>query len=384
MALIVVSGALANKPGNGGAAWTRLSWLLGLKRLGHEVYFIEQIAANACSDAAGSPCDLADSVNAAFFRHVAGRFGFAATAALVCEDDLKSIGLPVTELTDVAAAADLLVNISGHLTLEALKPRLRRRVFLDLDPGYTQIWHTQRLAERQLRGHEFYFTVGENIGTPGCSVPVGDIRWRTIRQPVLLDEWPASFADGLERFTTVADWRGAFGRIEYDGAVFGVKAHEFRKFVAMPARTGERFEIALNVHAADRADAESLRRHGWTVVDPKSVACTPDRFRSYIQGAGAEFSVAQGIYVETGSGWFSDRTVRYLASGKPALVQDTGFGRTYPSGRGLVPFATVDEAVKGAQSIAADYGGHARAARAIAEQFFDSDKVLPELLQQVL
>src|SRR6266545_867805 len=380
MALIVVSGALANKPGNGGAAWTRLSWLLGLKRLGHEVYFIEQIARNACADAAGSPCDLADSVNAAYFRHVAGRFGFANMAALVCDDNLESVGLLATELADVADTADLLVNISGHLTLEELKPRFRRSVFIDLDPGYTQIWHAQQLAERQLQGHQFYFTVGENIGTPGCSIPVGDIRWQPIRQPVLLGEWPASFDDSLARFTTVADWRGAFGRVEYDGAVFGVKAHEFRKFVTIPAQTGERFEIALNVHGADRADVESLRQNGWTVVDPKSVACDPDRFRGYVQGSSAEFSVAQGIYVDTRSGWFSDRTVRYLASGKPVLVQDTGFGRTYPTGRGLLPFLTVDEAGTGARSIAADYSLHARAARAIAEEFFDSGKVLPALL----
>src|SRR6266542_2716198 len=148
MALIVVSGALANKPGNGGAAWTRLSWLLGLKRLGHEVYFIEQIARSACADAAGSPCDLADSVNAAYFRHVAGRFGFANMAALVCDDNLESVGLLATELADVADTADLLVTVSLQFTLEELSPRFRSSVFIAHDPGFRQLWHSQPLADR--------------------------------------------------------------------------------------------------------------------------------------------------------------------------------------------------------------------------------------------
>lgn len=383
MSLIVVCGALANKPGNGGAAWTRLSWPLGLRRLGYDVYFVEQIAAGTCTDASGAKCELDQSVNLAYFRHVTERFGLGSSSALVSEEDGRSVGPSPKELVDIADAADVLVNISGHLTLDWLKRRFRKRVFIDQDPGYTQFWQVEGLAKERLRDHHFYFTVGENIGTPECGIPIGNIEWRTIRQPVVLDEWPASPCGSDARFTTVASWRGPYGRVTHDGVQYGLKAHEFRKFLALPRLTGQPFEIALAVDSADRPDVESLRRNAWNVVDPKSVACDPFAFRRYVQQSGAEFSVAQGIYVETQSGWFSDRTVRYLASGKPALVQDTGFCRNYPTGRGLVPFRTLEDAVRGAGLIIRDYEVHARSARAIAEEFFDSDKVVATLLQNV-
>jgi hypothetical protein len=379
---IVVAGALANKPGNGGAAWTRLSWALGLKRLGCDVYFVEQIDARAMTDAA-----------VAWFAHVTGSFGLADTSALIAEEDGHAVragsdagsagsGLGVKELIDVADGADLLVNISGHLTLHALKPRFRARAFIDLDPGYTQFWHAQGLAEDRLRDHHAYFTVGENIGRPGCGVPTGGIAWRPIRQPVVLDEWPVNGKVPM-RFTTVASWRGPYGRVTHDGQTLGLKAHEFRKFVTLPAVTGHDFEIALDVDPADRQDVDALRDHDWRVVDPRAVAGDPFAFRRYIQESAAECSVAQGIYVETRTGWFSDRTVRYLASGKPALVQDTGFTETYPTGRGLVAFRTLDEAARGADLIMRDYEAHARAARAIAEHWFDSDRVLTDLLRRM-
>jgi hypothetical protein len=383
MPLIVVAGALANKPGNGGAAWTRLSWVLGLRQLGCDVYFVEQIAPEACVDAAGARCDLEGSVNLRYFEGITARFGLQGRSALIADGVGQAAGVPLCELTQIADAADLLVNISGHLTLEALKPRCRRRAFIDLDPGYTQFWQAQGLATPRLRDHHAYFTVGENIGTPDCDVPTGDLAWRPIRQPVLLDEWPVVRHDGPVRFTTIASWRGPYGRVTHDGRQFGVKAHEFRKFVSLPTLARQAFEIALDVDPADGRDLESLRHHRWTVVDPHDVAGDPDTFRRYIQDSSAECSVAQGIYVETRSGWFSDRTVRYLASGKPVLVQDTGFGRTYPTGCGLVPFRTLDEAARGATRIAENYEAHARAARAIAEAYFDANTVLSSLLDQM-
>jgi hypothetical protein len=413
MSLIVVCGALANKPGNGGAAWTRLSWALGLRRLRCEVFFVEQIAAATCVDAAGEKCDFERSTNLTYFKHVTDRFGLSDRSALIAENGRRSAGLGWGELLDLADEADLLVNISGHLTVDPLKARFKKRVFLDLDPGYTQFWCAAGLAEEHLRDHHFYFTIGENIGRPGCEIPLAGVPWRPIRQPVVLDEWPvvndqprlltctsALPTDAIEpsatashedvpraaeprRFTTVASWRGPYGRVTHNGVQFGVKAHEFRKFLALPMRSDHEFEIALDVDPADRQDAESLTGHGWRIVDPRLVAADPFAFRRYIQESSAEFSVAQGIYVDTRSGWFSDRTVRYLASGKPVLVQDTGFGETYPVGCGLVPFRTLAEAVSGAERINRDYARHARAARQIAEGFFDSDKVLQSLLQAV-
>ena len=162
-----------------------------------------------------------------------------------------------------------------------------------------------------------------------------------------------------------------------------MKVHEFRKFVDLPRQVQQTFEIALNIHPADTKDLNLLLQHGWEIVDPRTVVPDPIAFRCYVQTSGAEFSVAQGVYVETKSGWFSDRTVRYLASGKPVLVQDTGFSRNYPVGDGLVAFRTLGEAVVGAERIADDYDRHCRAARSLAEAHFDSDRVLGGFAEQV-
>jgi len=383
MATIVISGALANKPANGGAAWTRLSWALGFKRLGYDVTFVEQIAPSTCVDGSGSPCAVEDSLNLAYFTAVTEQFEL--NAALIVEGERRSIGTPWEQLLDTAQAAEMLVNISGHLTCEALKPRFRRRVFIDLDPGYTQFWHVAGLAEDRLRDHDCYFSVGENIGQPFCAIPHGDIAWRPIRQPVVLEDWPlVAFTPAPTRFTTIASWRGPLGRVTHDQRMFGVKAHEFRKFAALPTLSDSTFEIALDVDPADRRDVDALRQHRWCVVDPKCVVADPLAFRRYVQHSSAEFSVAQGIYVETESGWFSDRTVRYLASGRPAVVQDTGWSRRYPSGQGLLRFRTLDEALEAAGDVERRYPEHAKAARAIAEEFFDSNKVLSELLETVV
>jgi hypothetical protein len=257
----------------------------------------------------------------------------------------------------------------------------RRKAFVDLDPGFTQIWHTSGSKAARLDGHDVYFTVGENIGTGSCSIPTAGIEWRPVRQPVLLDEWPVCDEGDPERFTTVSSWRGPYGRVEQNGVSFGVKAHEFRRFIDLPERAAQKFEIALDIHPADERDRAGLVDRGWTVVDPKMAAPDPWTFRRYVQTSGAECSAAQGVYVQTRSGWVSDRTVRYLASGKPALVQDTGSTR-YPVGEGLLTFSTLDEARAGAARISRDYDAHRQAARAIAEEWFDSDKVLSEFIDQ--
>lgn len=382
---IIISGALANKWRNGGGAWERLSWATGLRRLGFDVYFFEQITPKACVDARGASTDFADSVNLSWFQSVTKWFGLADRSALIYDSGERCAGMPWPRVREVAESADLLVNLSGHLTLEPLLGRIRRKAYIDVDPGFTQFWHADPACEFQVGGHDFYFTIGENIGTAGCDIPTGGIPWRPTRQPVVLEDWPvASVHDSAEkRFTTIASWRGPYGPIQHGDVTLGVKVHEFRKFIGLPRRSPHPFEIALSIHPADAKDLSSLREHGWRITDPSAVAATPAEFRSYIQQSAAEFSVAQGVYVQTNSGWFSDRTVRYLASGKPALVQDTGFGRNLPVGEGLVAFRTLDEAVDGAQRIMRDYAEHCRAARALAESDFAAEHVLNRLVQDV-
>jgi len=380
----VVSGALANKYGNGGGAWERLSWATGLRRLGLDVHFVEQIAPGACVDASGAVTSFADSINLAWFRSVTRWFGLADRSTLVCDGGEQCAGLPWRRLLEVAASAELLVNLSGHLTLAPVLDRVRRKAYVDVDPGFTQFWHAAGNPGPRLAGHDFYFTIGENIGTPDCPVPTGGIPWRPTRQPVVLEQWPVGQTGmSAPRFTTVASWRGPYGPVTFGGRTYGLKVHEFRKLLELPRRCRQSFEVALDIHPADEKDLTALRANGWRVVDPRAVAGDPAAFHRYVQGSSAEFSVAQGIYVDTNSGWFSDRTVRYLASGKPALVQDTGFGRNLPVGEGLLAFQALDEAADGAERIARDYDRHCRAARAIAEEHFDSGKVLGRLLREV-
>jgi hypothetical protein len=369
MSAVVVGGALANKAGSGGEAWVRLSWIRGLQRLGLDVWFAEELTSSTVTDD-----------NVAYFRGVTAQFGLADRASLLVEGEAV-VGVPAEDLLALAESATL-VNISGHLADPPLLDRFRRRVMVDIDPGFTQYWHATGDPGARVDGHDVHFTIGENIGTPGCPIPTGGVRWLPVRQPVVLADWPVVEASNPERFTTVANWRGPFGPVEVDGRTFGLKVHEFRKVIELPSQSPHTFEIALNIHPDDHGDRAALVEHGWHLVDPSPVATEPEAFREYVQGSGAEFSVAQGMYVETCSGWFSDRSVRYLASGRPVLVQDTGFGRSLPVGEGVVAFRTLDEAVAGADRIVVDYAAHAAAARKVAEQQFGSDRVLSRLCDE--
>ena len=377
---IIVSGALANKHRHGGEAWVRLNWLLGFRALGFDVHFIEQIAGESCVDVRGESTSFATSANLAHFRSVTAEFGIEDRATLICDGGAEIFGLGKSGLADFARGTDLLVNISGHLTFPPVFERVKRRAYVDIDPGFTQFWHAAGNKGARLDGHDCFFTVGENIGAADCTIPTCGIEWRKTRPPVLLEHWPRAGVVGFDRFTTVASWRGAFGPVRFGDATFGLKVHEFRKFIELPRRTGHRFGIALDIHPSEEKDIAALRANGWQLDDPLRSAGTPCAFRTYIQNSSAEFSVAQGIYVQTNSGWFSDRTAHYLASGRPALVQETGFSPNIPCGAGLLAFRTFDEAVAGAAAITGDYQKHCRAARALAENVFDSRRVLRQFL----
>ena len=366
---IILSGAVANKAGQGGEAWVRLNWMLGLRQLGHDVLFVEQLQP-------GAPAAAVD-----FFRDTMNRHGLAESATLLGGDGALC-GPALPRVLEFASGADALVNISGHLAFEPVMERVRRRVYVDIDPGFTQIWHAQG-AKLGLERHDVHFTIGENIGTPGCAIPTCGFAWRKVRPPVVLDAWPAVGGAAFDRFTTVANWRGSYGPLEFEGRTFGLKVHEFRKCMALPRETGLPFEIALGIHPGDHADLAALRDAGWRITDPAQASGSTDAFADFVRGSGAEFSVAQGVYVHTHSGWFSDRTAVYLASGRPALVQDTGFTRSLPAGEGLLAFRTPGEAAAGAEAITRDYARHCAAARALAETHFDSRQILSRVLAEI-
>lgn len=382
MTTIIVGGALANKPLNGGEAWVRLNWVLGFKQLGFNVVFVEQISRDFCVDPHGQPAPIEASLNLDYFRKVTAEFGLAGAVTLLDTNGKHIYGLERDALLERAGSAELLVNISGHLTWEPLLRRVQRRAYVDIDPGYTQFWHADRTIPFEIRDHDFYFTIAGNIGRPDCPIPTDGIAWKTVRQPVVLEHWPIAHSTDCKRFTTVASWRGAFGPIRVGRKMYGVKAHAFREFAQLPRRAPQTFEMALNIHPADVKDRTLLQQNGWRLVDPLVVAADPHKFRRYIQQSGAEFSAAQAIYTDTNCGWFSDRTTRYLASGKPTLVQETGFSRYLPCGEGLLSFSTMQEAVEGAARIEREYEAHCRAARDLAERYFEARSVLGQFLEQ--
>jgi hypothetical protein len=190
-------------------------------------------------------------------------------------------------------------------------------------------------------------------------------------------------AAGGRRFTSVASWRGPFAPIEYEGVTYGLRVHEFRRFAELPRRCQEQFEVALDIHEAETADLELLRANGWLLADPSVEAADPLAYRDYVQRSKAELMIAKGMYVKSRSGWFSDRSICYLASGRPVVAQETGFSDRYPTGEGLLSFEDLDDAVAAVEQVAGDERRHARAARRLAEEHFDSDRVLRRLLQEL-
>lgn len=363
---LIVAGAIAAKAGNAGGVWERFSYAAGLRRLGFEVLFVEEVAA------------VPDAAALRWFDAAAAFFGFD-TAAVMVGPAGWARGRDRAAIRQSVAAAELLVNLSGNLRAADLVEAARATAFIDVDPGFTQVWHADPGTPYAVPRHDHYFTIGENIDRAGCPIPTGGLPWKPTRQPLLLDHWPTTPSARCRRFTTIAAWRGPYGPLVHDGVTYGLKVHEFRSLLDLPSRVAAAFELALEIHPGDAGDRVALEAAGWSLVPPTNAVPTPAAFRDYIQRSDAEFSVAQGIYAHAASGWFSDRSTRYLASGKPVLVQDTGLA-TVPTGEGVVTFRTLDDAVAGAERIIRDYVTHARAARRIAETHFSSDIVLRNLL----
>jgi hypothetical protein len=370
---VLLSGMVAGDPHHGGATWAVLQYALGFRRLGCAVTLVEPVAAR------GNP--LAASAATAYFRAVAARFGLTDSAALLYEATRETVGLPYPRLVDAARRADVLVNVAGMLTDPDLAGPPRTRVYLDLDPGFVQVWHAQGIDMR-FAGHTHFVTVGQNVGRPGCPVPTCGRDWVPTLPPVVLAEWPVGAGVEFDGLTTVANWRG-YGSAEHGGVFYGQKAHSFRPLFGLPSRVPVRFRPALAIHPGEVADVAALAANGWDVLDPAAVAGTPDAYRNFVCGSWAELGVAKSGYVNSRCGWFSDRSACYLAAGRPVVAQDTGFGDAVPTGEGLLSFRTADDAAAAVEAVRADYPRHARAARHLAAEVFDSDRVLPRLLRSV-
>jgi hypothetical protein len=380
VATVVISAYnVANTPDFGGHFWVYMQYAHGLRSLGCEVFWLERFGReNARNDAA--------SAAATFFRRME-RFGFGGRAILYEPVDgherLRFLGMDEAGAERVFRRADLLLNF--HYAIDpTLLGRFRRTALVDIDPGLLQFW----ISRGQLRvpPHDLNLTIGETVGTPAATFSDCGMSWTHTRPPVCLDLWPYSSAPGRRRrFTTVSSWLGGEYLTEGERVLLeNDKRVSFLRFLDLPRRTTAELELSLYFkpapNAPDAGDWALLESKGWRVRHARDVAGTPEAYRAYITASRGEFSCVKPSCLHFRNAWVSDRTLCYLASGKPAVVQDTGPSSFLPSGEGLIRFASVEEAAEALAAIEADYDHHRRAARAIAEEFFDARIVLAEAL----
>jgi hypothetical protein len=383
---IITSGLIATYP-LGGVAWDYAQYAAGLQRLGHDVLYLEDTG-HWLYDAVNQTYTDDASHNVGYLAGVMDFFGLGDRWSLRDPKD-RYWGRSESEVADWCAGADLVLNISGSLWPRDAYQKARCKVYLDSDPAYTQA-KIHRVLDGQpgpneahslecMKLHDRFFTFGENIGQPDCPIPTDLFQWRITRQPVLLNEWEnqkSKIKNQKFPWTTVMSWKIDERPPEIAGCVLGAKDREFEKFMELPRKTSVPLELAVS----GRAPREALAANGWRLVDGYAVSSDAEVYRDYILRSRGEWSVAKQAYVATCSGWFSCRTACYLAAGKPAVVQDTGWSKFYPSGRGLLAFSTLEEATAAIASVERDYAAHCRAAHEVAAEFFDAGKVLKKLL----
>lgn len=381
---IVYAGYLVRCP-LGGYAWQVLHYLTGLRALGWDVFFYEDTGhTEHAFDPERGLSDVDYGYGCRFVESFLGRHGFGDRWVFhdVRRDAYAGLDRDATE--QLFREARVLINAGGVHRFAPERRQGKTCVYIDMDPAFTQL----RLAggdaqlDELLREHDRLFTFGENIGTARCTVPSGLLDWRPTRQPVALEYWPVEPLPDDAAFTTIGRWDSGGRDVELDGQLYTWrKRTEWQKLMDLPARTGARFDIAMDVH--DPADRAQLVANGWQVRDPVALSADPDAYRRFIQGSAGEVSTAKDVNVRLRSGWFSDRSACYLAAGRPVIVQDTAFDDVLPTGEGLLSFRTLDEAVAAVTAVRADPARHGRAARAIAERYFAAPDVLSALLAQL-
>jgi hypothetical protein len=373
---IVCSGFLIRYP-LGGFSWHHLQYLVGLQRMGHEVTYFEDYGwPNSCYDPARGDMTADPGYGIAYLLSLLRPYGLDGRWCYLAEDRTTH-GMPRERLAQLCSECDVYLNLSNINWIPELE-QCRRRVLVDTDPVFTQIG-AHGLGGPFSRYHAL-FSYGENAHRPGCDMPTGGVRWLPTRQPVVLDLWSVEPADPTAPFTTVMNW-SSLGVREHQGQVYGQKDREFESFFSLPRDIGEVMEVAISAPAAVR---KRLADGGWRLADPLEVTGSPWSYQRYLRASRAEFSVAKHGYVSTRCGWFSERSAAYLASARPVIVQDTGFSDFLPCGRGLLAYRTLEEVVAAMRLLDDDYEAHCRAARAVAEEYFDAHKVLTDLLERSL
>jgi hypothetical protein len=376
---IVILGYIIRAP-YGGLCWDPLQFTLGLKRLGHDVLFLED-----SDDYPGchnyKSTETADYKGFAFIKDLFSRYGLSDQWAYFDSLQNNWYGLAENKVKDFCSSAEIVLNISGVNPLREWLSKIPCRIFLDTDPLYTQVKILQDpLMLAYAKEHTCHFSIGENIGQTDCTIPVDEFNWKATRQPVVLDIWKPAPPINKGKWTTILAWK-SYKTVEYKGVIYGMKDKSFADYINLPAHLpNEAFELGIS---CDEETKNYLVEHRWGVVNSIIPTEDPWIYKDYVIASKGEWSIAKHGFVISNCGFLSERSMNYMASGKPVVIQDTAFSKYYPTGEGLVSFTTLEEAIEGINRINADYLFHCKRAREVVEECCDHTKVLSNLLAQV-
>lgn len=378
---IIVLGYIVRGP-LGGLAWHHLQYVMGLTALGHDVHFVEDSDDYpSCYNPTKNITDTDPAYGLQFATNTFEKIGLNKRWAYYDAHTSRWLGPGADQVMGFCADADLLLNLSGVNPLRPWLQKIPVKVLVDTDPVFTQVRHLTDAASRTLAlQHNAFFSFAENIDNHCSTIPDDGLPWQATRQPIVLSAWPVTPGPRQAKFTTVMQW-DSYAACEYNGSRYGTKSSSFGPFLNLPERAGQKFELAIGSSTAPRA---LLCRRGWAVCDPRDPTRDPWTYQRYIQQSKGEFSVAKHAYVITSSGWFSERSAAYLASGRPVVTQETGFSKFLPADQGLFSFHTLEDVMAALDAIEGDYESNCRAARQIAEEFFDARKIIRSVLERAL
>jgi hypothetical protein len=384
MKIAIVTGMIASYP-VGGVAWDYGHYALGLERLGYNVYYLEDTGWETYNPEKGEyGTDCTYGVD--FLAKTLSSFSFSLGQRWHFRNmDGTTYGISPDTLRDVLASADFFLNVSGGTLLRDDYMACRNKILIDTDPGWNHFrnyprwdaqpnWH----GSHGYRAHDHFFTYAERIGKPDCPLPDMGITWCPTRPPVVMDCWHAQ--PPATHWTTVLTWKNFQEPITYNGITYGTKEMEFGRVQEIPHRVKANFELAIG---GAKAPVETWKKLGWNIQSAQAVSQTGQEYKDYIERSRGEFSVAKNVYVATRSGWFSCRSVCYLAAGRPVVVQDTGFSEFLPVGNGLLTFTNIDDAAASIREVENNYSHHQEAAIEIARNYFDAHRVLGDMMQKI-
>ena len=389
---IVVGGFIGLFP-TGGATWDYIQYPLGLHLMGHDVYYIEDTMLYPVYQKDGASWDDC-SFGVDYLKLAMEKVGLGDRWAYRDVATGKLFGMSEEQLSEICSTADVLINVSSSLWMRDEYRRIPVKMLVDTDPMFTQYQYHEKLmkggdaaatATEYMKSHDLFYTFGLNIGKPDCRIPAFDFTWHTTKKPIVLDSWnhhtPGKPKYG---FTSIMNWteRPDF---MYDNEEWGQKNKEFKKFYSLPNVSGEKFEIIINrpKDEGTKKSMEHLESLGWEILSPEFLIADKELYKDFVQASLAEFAVTKETYIKSHSGWFSGRSAVYLASGRPVITQDTQWSKYIPSGEGVFAMNDLESAKEAVQAVTEDYDHHSKAAIEIAHEYFDSKKVLGDMLSHV-